>query len=287
VNILFDQIKIDEILKDRAKQKLLTEFHIIFRGDLARQRANISSWLKTLLERHAQSFEFKDWFRVVEHKFSLDPLNARGSILSETGGRFNIGNIDQSQFPIFPALYIAKDMKTAFFEKFGIMENEIQGKLSAHERALTMKTSISAIRLHGNVTQVVDVENRKVLKKFVEMTKHFRVPKEAISLAKRLSIPPPFVSQNPKQLLMAIMDRNWRGFSMHIDYPSNSQHFGQIAHGAGLEGILYRSTKNGDRCLAIFPENFKNSDSYVELTDAAPTGQKVRRLDRNTWQDTI
>ena len=71
-----------------------------------------------------------------------------------------------------------------------------------------------------------------------------------------------------------------------MDLPSSSQQFSQIAHAAGIEGILYKSSRrDGRNCLAIFPENFENSPSWVELEGPLPVNLKHGRLDSSTWQE--
>jgi hypothetical protein len=48
---------------------------------------------------------------------------------------------------------------------------------------------------------------------------------------------------------------------------------------AGIQGIVYASSKNGKKCLAVFPQNFVETDSFVELVGALPDGVKIKRLD--------
>ncbi len=52
---------------------------------------------------------------------------------------------------------------------------------------------------------------------------------------------------------------------MQFDAPANSQVLGQIAHSAGIEAILYPSVKTNKKALAIYPENFLNSDAFIEI----------------------
>jgi hypothetical protein len=65
-----------------------------------------------------------------------------------------------------------------------------------------------------------------------------------------------------------------------FDLPANSQIFGRIAAAAGIHGILYPSARNvAKRCLALFPQNWAGSGSYVQVSDAAPEGAQLTRID--------
>lgn len=68
-----------------------------------------------------------------------------------------------------------------------------------------------------------------------------------------------------------------------FDLPSNSQVFGRIAVAAGLHGIQYPSARQqGKRCLALFPQNWTDSGSVVEVADEAPSGARLTRVDGKT-----
>jgi RES domain-containing protein len=70
------------------------------------------------------------WSRIQDYRYSMTPLSLVGSLMQ--GGRFNIGNdIDPSQFPAFPALYVAEDYETAYAEKA-----EGAGKATGNSSAL-------------------------------------------------------------------------------------------------------------------------------------------------------
>ena len=75
---------------------------------------------------------------------------------------------------------------------------------------------------------------------------------------------------------------------MVYNFPSNSQIFGQIAHEAGVEGILYPSSKRSNKnSLAIFPKNFNQSISYVQIEDRVPEQMLFRKLDATTYLNFI
>ncbi|MBF0387117.1 MAG: RES family NAD+ phosphorylase [Candidatus Omnitrophica bacterium] len=68
---------------------------------------------------------------------------------------------------------------------------------------------------------------------------------------------------------------------MQFDIPATNQLFGQFVYEAGIQGILYPSRFDGKECLAIYTQNFKNSKSFIELSDTTPSPSVVRRIDAN------
>lgn len=74
---------------------------------------------------------------------------------------------------------------------------------------------------------------------------------------------------------------------MLYDVPASGQIFGGIAMDAGIEGILYESVLTGKECLAVFPKNFLNSSSYIELDDPAPQGDVPTRIDSSNFSQFI
>jgi hypothetical protein len=72
---------------------------------------------------------------------------------------------------------------------------------------------------------------------------------------------------------------------MQFDVPATPQIFGQLVVDAGIEGIVYPSTHNKKSCLAVYPQNFRDTESYVELDDRPPHQVRFRRLDASTWRD--
>ena len=74
---------------------------------------------------------------------------------------------------------------------------------------------------------------------------------------------------------------------MLYDVPAGGQIFGGTAVDAGIEGILYESVLTGKECLAVFPQNFLNSSSYVELDDPAPSDDVRTRIDSTNFAEFI
>jgi hypothetical protein len=71
---------------------------------------------------------------------------------------------------------------------------------------------------------------------------------------------------------------------MHFDLSSNSQIFGKMLRDAGYEGLIYPSVRGTGTCLAIFVENFRNSTSFIEVSNPVPPYVKNSRLDQANYQ---
>jgi hypothetical protein len=56
---------------------------------------------------------------------------------------------------------------------------------------------------------------------------------------------------------------------------------------AGFEAISYASSKNGQRRLAVFPENLRHSSSYIAIAGTYPHAVEVHRLDAETALECI
>jgi hypothetical protein len=104
--------------------------------------------------------------------------------------------------------------------------------------------------------------------------------------ARKLDFPTQLI-RSVSELMRALQQSNWRNWPMVFDVPSTSQIFGGIAMDAGIEGIVYDSLLTSRPCLAIFPQNFLNSSSYVELDDQPPTSNIKRRLDSTNFGEFI
>jgi len=110
---LLDQFSLGDIRKWSRLRDELAGMHWEFFSNLAFQRSKIENQLKSALGTAAvRDYRFKGWQRLVTYQYSDDPLSVEGSLV-DPGGRFNIGDIDQARFPVFPALYIAEDKDTA------------------------------------------------------------------------------------------------------------------------------------------------------------------------------
>lgn len=251
----------------------------------AHQRSRIADQLKASLIGNSISYEFSNWRRAVESKFNHDPFSAKGSILNETGGRFNIGDIDQIKFPKFAGLYLAEDTVTALREKYGLDAQENISGLTAQE--LNIAGNFSVFNVKGQLTNVLDLCNVDSLNDFFSQIKTIHLPTSFITRAKRLGISAMLPVHNTKELLNTLLREDWRIMPMQFDIPSNPQILGHLAYAAGIEAILYPLVKTHNKCLVIYPENFQQSSAYIEIEGDPPKGVVHGRIDRNTFNNFI
>ncbi len=261
---------------------LFLKYRAEFYSCLAYARAQKLESLQNALRANVtHDFAFQDWCRVVRAKWNLLPLSAKGSLLDPAGGRFNIGGLDGTRFPSFPALYAAEDSATALCEVFGKEETRCMSRL---EYALAGADSFSCYRLQGVLETVLDLTEPGRLSSYFDLIKTIKFPKYVIAAARVLGLPKPRTVKTCSELFKTLFEKNWRYYPMQCDIPANSQILGQIAESAGIQAILYRSHKGMKRNLAIFPKNFANSFSVVELMDETPkNAQVVRRIDQSTY----
>ena len=237
------------------------------------EREKIKKEIIFALNKSAVPYSFEDWFRLVSTKYSANPLDARGSMENATGGRFNIGNIKKDLFPAFPALYTANGKDTCVKEVYGGME-----------MFFSDKRGNSFFRVNGCINTLLDITRKGSLNKFMKVIKKITLSRELKKRANQLELNRSSL-QRMAQLKKDLYDKNWKLAPNIYDIPSVSQIFGQLAKSSGIEGILYQSTRHSKTglCLAVFPENFKNSESYIDLKDC-PKNIKYKRLDLESYQ---
>ncbi|KTD52628.1 RES domain protein [Legionella quinlivanii] len=247
----------------------------------AYRRSKIMEELKTSLRDNSINLEFNDWVRVVSQEFSNTPLSTLGSYISFPGGRFNIGNIDPQRFPQFPALYLASESATAFLEMKGLEREEIQEGLTGSE--LSVAGNFSHFNVRGELTNILDLTKEETLRPFFDLIKDIQLPIYYIKKAREIksNVMPPV--KNLQELLNTLFTANWRLMPMQFDVPANSQILGQIAQAAGLEGVLYHSTKTKKPVLAVYPQNFNYSDSFIEIEGRVAKTVEHTRIDKNTF----
>ncbi len=248
------------------------------------RQSNEPRLLTALRSQAAPSYAFEGWSRIVDYRHGLEPLSVAGSLKGE-GGRFNIGSeLSPGAFTAFPALYIAEDYEAAFRERFASATTPKKEELSAQELALRFPSSFTQVRLRGVVESVIDIGNLEALKPFANVLREFPYPAEAVRAGRRLGLrQASWLIRSATTLQRALLHPNWRMLPQQFDLPSNSQIFGRLAVGAGLHGILYPSARQfGKCCLALFPQNWADSGSFVEVADAAPQGARLTRIDGKT-----
>jgi hypothetical protein len=165
---------------------------------------------KALQAPDSTSITLNNWARIVSYKYTLAPLSAVGSL--RFGGRFNIGaDINPSQFPPFPALYIAETYETAYAEKFEMTISEDRSGLSGHELALSKPTSFTHASISGELNNLFDASRNLSFTDFLEIINKFRIPRELKASALRVGIKKPLVI-NPAMLKQTLLGNDWRHY---------------------------------------------------------------------------
>ena len=139
----------------------LERYHVQLFFHLEGQRALCHEDLCDALRQSAPASIVVDrWARIVDYKYSLQPLSAAGSLVH--GGRFNIGgDLDPGKFPVFPALYLAEDYDTAYAERFG-QRPSASGQLDGHEYACAQLATLSKpIRDSGQLADLREAGCRR------------------------------------------------------------------------------------------------------------------------------
>lgn len=283
--ILLDRTSVAELRKLRQLERGGRRLQWDFYAALEQQRGEHASAIqRAILRASTGPFVFRHWQRVVDFNRSLSPLSARGSVVVDPGGRFNIGDIDQSRFPPFPALYVAADHVTALAEKFGAGGNTLG--ISPNDFALRAVSSYSCVLLSGEIESVLDLREPKRLEPLVDIIKTFDIPEDLPKRAKALDIEDPRLVRSADELVITLTSAAWRVFPMQFDVPSTSQIFGRLAMNAGVEAIVYPSGRTSQACMAVFPHKISGK-SCVELDPPFPAEVTHRRLDADTFADFV
>ncbi|MCI0443292.1 RES family NAD+ phosphorylase [bacterium] len=274
---------IGDIAEYKRKTSHIQRFHWDYYNELAYQRSEIFDKLQlALIEKSVKSYDFDGWQRAVKYKYSLNPLSMEGSV-TDPGGRFNIGAIDTTKFPMFPALYVAKEKETAIEELLAQKSDTKTQGMDPLEVALTKKDSITIVAVRGLLDQIFDLHDSENLRPFFKLIKTLKLSRKLIASAKKLKQTCRLV-KSIGELSYSLLAPTWRQFPQLVDIPANSQIFGQIVLAAGIQGILYPSKFSNKQCLAIFPQTFLNSGSFVELIGDLPQINIPRRMDSGNWE---
>ncbi len=286
-SILLDQFSVEDIKKWAVFKDQIIKFHWDYYNDLSYRRSKVSDEIKrSLLGATQKTFTFSNWQRAIKYKYTLMPLSVAGSLKDLAGGRFNIGDLNPSQFPPFPALYMARDRETALQE---LLNQKIdlrqKSQLDPFDLALTNLASVSIVSLSGSLDSVINLKEPEKLQPFIDLIKDFDLPSNLRESARSIGLPEPDLIRTVSKLVDCLLTPNWREWPMQFDVPFSSQIFGQLVADAGIEGILYPSKFTGKDCLTIFPQNFDDaSGSFVQLEGELPPGVKSSRLDAKTWK---
>lgn len=280
-SVLLDVFSINDIQQWKARKDQFLQYHWQYYTELARQRSGIIDDLKlALYEASIPSFDFQRWHRLIDIKHALSPLSDQGSIAS-IGGRFNIGDINPSEFKVFPALYICKSKTTAYQEKYLQQLKDGGSKETMLFSALSKEGSHAVYAVNGYLDNIIDLRKPEKLYSFVHLIRDFVLSDYVKALAEEIGEVKPTLIKNTDNLITSLLAPDWRTAPMQFDIPATNQLFGQFVYEVGIQGILYPSRFDGRECLAIYTQNFKNSKSFIELSDPPPSSSVVKRLDSN------
>jgi RES domain len=230
-------------------------------------------------------FSFESWFRLVSYQFTNSPLSTEGS-LRGFGGRFNQGrDLDGlGAHRSWPALYLAEDHDTAFYEKYQLKAADRVAGLSAEDLALTPGGSHSAVRLRGQLSALFRLTSPHDVDAVTRVLRQVKLPARVRDLERRLfgrRVTPAHIIASAQELYRVLLNENWRILPAQFEIPSRTHVIAELIRAAGFEGILYKSTKGLKHCLAVFPDQLRDG-SFIELQDPAPNTVLIRRLDSNS-----
>lgn len=156
--------------------------------------------------------------------------------------------------------------------------------LSSDDLALTNTSSTIDLLVDGYIESVIDLSDENILHDFYDIVKEIKLTPKLKKKANRLNIPVMYHVSKYSDLKGNILIDKWRNTPALMDIPANSQIFGQLAHESGIEAILYPSRMSEiKKCLAIYPRNLLNSNSYVRIKDDnLPMLIEYTQLDSNT-----
>ena len=262
-------------------------YHYQWFFELEAQRAASAERIREALTAvRPITVDLEGWGRVLAWRYTNAPLSAVGS-LTWVGGRFNYGiDIDGgNRFAAFPALYLASSFETGLKEMLGQPPSRLSG-LSRADLALCDETSFSWVTVAGTVNNVFDLTKPSSLAAFTQVIREFRLSDRVRELQKRVRPQHPLrLVRTPTELLESIMVTNWRELPVQCDTPANSQVIGRLVADSGYDGILYRSTKTGERNLAVFTRNLAHSDSVIRVAPEPPAQVRLRQLDASNYGD--
>ena len=278
-----DQTTLEQIIRSKEYNRRYLLFMWEYYSSLAYQRSQIYDKLKAaLISRVKHDVSFTRWCRTVKYRYTLQPLSAKGS-LQDPGGRFNIGAIDTTKFTVFPAHYLAENKHTS--ESEAIKPPPHKELLDEYALALTTSQSTTTVVVNGFLETVFDISDPKSLDPFLDCIREFSLPHRLISESRSLGLKPdPFPVRTRDHPLRSILDPNWLQWPVQGDVPANCQILGQIIKDAGIVAVQYPSVITKNKCLAIYPENIHNTESYVELNDPVPTEDVSKRIDKSNFE---
>ncbi len=282
--LLLEYFSDHELIAWRAKSQDVQAYHYLWFFELEAQRATSQQQLLSALRSvPGVQVDLAGWGRAIQYKYSDRPLSCIGS-LKWVGGRFNYGiDIDTSRFTPFPALYLAQDMETGLREMHGLTRENSRAGLTASELNLCAANGVAWIAVSGETHNVFDLTHAQNLKRFADVIATFKLSKTVRQVEKKLGAAPLRLIASAAELRDSFMLESWREFPSMMNTPANSQLFGHLLCLAGFEGVLFSSTRTGQRNLALFTRQFKNSSSIVRVLNP-PSSVSGWELNASTYK---
>jgi hypothetical protein len=251
--------------------------------DLERQRsAHYDELCAALRLTPPAEVALDHWVRVTDWRWSLTPLSSAGS-LKGIGGRFNIGcELHRARGQAFPCLYLACDIETSYREYFGAPPATRHGPLTLSEFALRRESSFTTFCLRGRLDHVFDLRKPAALAEFASIIGSFELSTDTQRLARTLGKAPRPLLRTPREIWSRVLAApgSWRAEPQMFAIPAASQIFGRFVRDAGFEAVLYPSQQGGALCLAVFPQNFRASEAWIEVVGAMPDGAGYTLLNK-------
>lgn len=165
----------------------------------------------------------------------------------------------------------------------GLKSNDSAQGLTAKE--LAMAGNFSHFVIQGKLATVLDLTDSESLQRFYTLLKGIELPLYYRKKAAQLKIKAMLPVRSLNELRETLFAENWRLMPMQFDVPANSQILGQIAHSAGIEAILYPSVKTRKNALAVYPENFRNSEAFIEIKGNIAESVVHKRIDKDKYKN--
>lgn len=267
----------------RSLSERLDEFNRQYYFSLESQRAaHRAQLLEALRRRPAAPLHLTDWVRIVPYRYCLEPLSPLGSVRGY-GGRYNIGrDVGEGGFRFFPALYLASNFETAYREYYGLDSHSTIDGLTPEELSLTTRDGFLVAKFDGTIRSVFDTLDADALKPFVEIVRRFEIPARVRQLARQLKIEDLELVRTVGRLQRVLTAKDWRALPAQFDVPASSQVFGQLLRDAGYEAVVYPSARSDELCVALFPENLRDSESCLRISGEYPHAVTVHILNSET-----
>lgn len=286
---MIDQFSADDLERWDAGTSAIQAFHDRVYFDLERQRVvHREALCAALRDSPGTPIVLDDWVRVTDWRWNLTPLSPAGSVIG-IGGRFNLGQaLDRARGQAFPALYLARDVETAYLEYFGADLTTTMGALTLGELALRRPSSFTTFVLRGCIENALDLHDARALTAFARIISKFSLSRDAERLRRKANLKPRPLIRTAAQLRQHALNSpsQWRAEPQQCGIPAPGQMLGDFARAAGFDAILYPSQRGGRACLAVFPSNLRASDSWIEVVGERPPGSSWYRLDGHHARDT-